>query len=65
VLEAFRGLEGQLLSWLGGSKHWSGPEMPASQALLLWLIEAKPQLADKVLSLASHYENALKQTETV
>lgn len=63
LLEAFRGMESQLFRWLGTSKHWFGPEMPASQALLLWLIESKPQLADRVLSLANHYEKTLRQTE--
>lgn len=57
LLEVFRGMESQLLHWLGSSKRWSGPEMPASQALLLWLIESKPDIAGRVLALARHWEN--------
>ena len=63
VLETFRGTEGRLLNWLGTSKGWSGPQMPASQALLLWLIESKPELGEKVLTLANYYENTLPAPE--
>jgi len=57
VLEVFRGMESQLLHWLGSSKRWSGPEMPASQALLLWLMESKPEIAGRVLAIARYWEN--------
>lgn len=65
VLEVFRGMEGELMRWLGSSKEWLGPKMPASQALLLWLMESKPDAADRVLTLASQYETDSLSMEPV
>lgn len=67
VAEVFVGIEGQLLDCLAASKAWSGPAMPPSQALLFWLKEAVPDMADRVLALANRYEqkrDAAPETES-
>lgn len=62
VAEVFSGIEDEFLDCLASSKKWSGPEMPTAQALLLWLKESSPYLADRVLELADHYEQEYKAT---
>jgi len=53
--DVFGGLDKSLLRSVF-STQWTGPEMPSSQAFLLCLKEAMPDMADRVLALARQYE---------
>jgi len=56
IAEVFAGQEDSLFKGLARSKSWSVPAMPASQALLLWLKDAMPEISDRVIAQARRYE---------
>jgi hypothetical protein len=65
VAEIFEGFDGSLLRSVARSINGSGPGMPSSQALLLWLKETHPDRAHQVLALARRYESDIVARDSI